>query len=313
AGSWFEHLRSHFAWWKLILARLGYDSIRWLLPREIRRGRRPVEVFTNFRQDLQAVAKARGLNLSKVTDRTQWLKPHVYPGLPVITYNAWQMEFPHAPAAELAYVGPMVQRQRVEGRVTDAEYQAWEAFRTRQRDDPNRKLIYCSLGTFWSTDTSLLRRVIEVFQRRTEWDLVIGLGGKLTAKQLGCELPNVLVLDYAPQLEILEAADAAITHGGIGTINECIWYNVPMLVVSTGHVDQDGCAARIEYHQLGVTAPVDCEDVESLLARLLTEESIQANLRTMQRCFKAKETEQQHAQTVERLIGAPAPTRSAAT
>ena len=265
---------------------------------------RPVTYDTFRIEDLRAVAKSRGYDLAKEVDRDQWLRPFLYRHLPILVYNAWEAEFPHAPHPSNRYVGPMVHRQRREAQMSDDVGSAWRAFRDRR--DPSRPLVYCSLGSFWSADEPFLRKVLDAFAARPEWDLVLGLGGKLRSDALAPVPPNALVLGFAPQLEVLELADGAITHGGITTINECIQLGVPMVVYSTGHVDQDGCAARLRYHRLGVVADKDTDDAKAIernVERALTDPEIRGNVLSMREHFKRYEKEDALVEAVEEVAG----------
>ncbi len=236
------------------------------------------------------MARARGFPFSRETDRGHWLRPHVYGRKPVLCFNAWEMELPHRRWPGVHYVGPMVHVGRQEA-LLDADSAArWSRFVARREGDAAaRPLVYCSLGTYWSMDRVFLRRVLDVFETRPDWDLVLGLGGKLEAEALAPLPGNALVLDFAPQLEVLRRADCAITHGGITTINECIELGVPMVVYSTRHVDQNGCAVRVAHHGLGVVGDKDVDDAEVMagkIERALTDPTIRRNVHAMRELFR---------------------------
>ena len=276
------------AWWRLRLETLHLEwrqgLARW------RQGDllRPVPYETFRFADLKALARSRGLRLRRITSRSHWLRPTLYQRLPILCFNAWEMEFPHRPHPNLHYVGPMVDPRRREAQVDAASAASWRSFERRRRlQAGDRPLVYCSLGTFWSADRAFLGRVLEAFERREDWDLVLGLGGKLRAEALGPVPANVLAVDFAPQLEVLESADCAITHGGITTLNECVFYEVPMVVYSTRHVDQDGCAARVAFHGLGIVAGRDDDSrtLERNVARALRDPALRRNLAAMRRHF----------------------------
>src|SRR5262249_727370 len=62
---------------------------------------------------------------------------------------------------------------------------------------------------------------------------------------------NILVAPYLPQLELLKRSALVITHGGLGTIKECIEAAVPIIVFPQGW-DQTGNMARVAYHGIGI-------------------------------------------------------------
>jgi MGT family glycosyltransferase len=207
----------------------------------------------------------------------------------------------------------MIARDRIEVRSAGTAEGEWDRFReSRSTTEGTRPLLYCSLGSHWSVDQGFLRKVLDVFVRRPGWDLVLGLGSKLDPEAMGPVPENALVLSWAPQLEILAVADGAITHGGITTINECIAYSVPMLVYSTEHVDQNGCAARIEYHGLGVVGDKNGDsphDIERNIERLLSDSTIRENVSAMNRRLTEVERSGVAVSTVESLVGLGATAR----
>ncbi|MEM7355786.1 MAG: nucleotide disphospho-sugar-binding domain-containing protein [Acidobacteriota bacterium] len=294
------------AWWRLRLETLHME-LRQAWSR-FRRGDLlpPVPYDTVRYADLRALARDRGLPLRRIVSRAHWLRPALYRNLPVLCFNAWEMEFPQSPHPNLHYVGPMIARQRRETQIDPASTERWQRFRDQR--DPGRPLIYCSLGTYWSADEAFLRRVLDVFDRRNDWDLVLGLGGKLAAEALAPLPSNALVLDFAPQLDVLEIASCAITHGGITTLNECVALQVPMVVYSTHYVDQDGCAARIAFHGLGLVANKDrdsSQDLERNVERALSEPNLRRNLAAMRRHFDAYERSNAAVRLIERVAADP--------
>ena len=65
-------------------------------------------------------------------------------------------------------------------------------------------------------------------------------------------------------LKVLPYADLSINHAGIHSINECIEYAVPMLVYSGKRSDQNGCAARVHYHKLGIMGDKDKDTAQNI-------------------------------------------------
>jgi zeaxanthin glucosyltransferase len=230
----------------------------------------PISYSTASRAALRSVARQSGFDLRRSTRTRQWLRPHGYQHLPVLTTNLRELDFGAGAPDNWHYVGPMVDVRRSEASAGDDDMRSWIAARDQHRRQPDRPLIYCSLGSYWAADLRLLEQVVAVFASRPEWDLVIGMGGRGDVAQLGNLPPNVTALSWAPQAEVLAEADAAIVHGGNASLNECVWFGVPMLVCSTGHLDQNGVAARVAHHGVG-RACDGRRATESDLARLLDE------------------------------------------
>lgn len=269
-----------------------------------RRRFRPISIKTYHRGDLKAVAKFNEIDFLRETDRCQWVKPHLYRHYKVVCFNVWEMELPHQKPDGIEYVGPMIQRERKDVAIEPAEKQHWRLFEKGVRAK-GLKLVYASLGTFWAADQELLRSIITVFKKQQDWALVLGLGGRLDRAELGLFPVNVLAMNYAPQVEVLQKADAAITHGGATTINECLDAGVPMLVCSTGKVDQDGNAIRIEHHGVGRLLREGhrkSEDILRELKTVLTDQDIRERVKSMQGVLRRYEERGDAVELVERVL-----------
>jgi UDP:flavonoid glycosyltransferase YjiC (YdhE family) len=131
--------------------------------------------------------------------------------------------------------------------------------------------------------------------------LVLAVGSKLLA-QLNMEygvgtqqstLPNnVALFDWVSQLDIVKAADVVFIHGGLATIKESIWEQVPIVIVPLGK-DQRDNALRIK--RTGVGVATDVADLSPLdLRKLLTQATsstwIRQSLARMKTIFQAAET-----------------------
>ena len=101
---------------------------------------------------------------------------------------------------------------------------------------------------------------------------------------------NVQPVAHAPQLALLRHSSAAITHGGLGTINECLFFAVPMVAVPIGW-DQPGNAARLERQSLGLRLSLRRARPAQLVAaidRALTDSSLRATMQARSRQFRAE-------------------------
>lgn len=225
---------------------------------------------------LRHLADEVGFPFRAEVDPDQWLLPFSYRSLPVLCLNARELDLPHAPPPGYHHVGPMIASQRREpgGQSVPPELEALLAERT----GPSRPLIYCAFGAFFQgDDVSFLRRVVDAVAEHPEWDVVIGLGGRIDAGRLGPLPAHVRAYAWVPQLRVLERADCAVVHGGISTLNECVHFGVPMLVYPFKRVtDQEGNAARVIFHGLGLVGDRDADDAAQLrrqIERLLGDRS----------------------------------------
>ncbi|MGB3669455.1 MAG: nucleotide disphospho-sugar-binding domain-containing protein, partial [Phormidesmis sp.] len=119
-------------------------------------------------------------------------------------------------------------------------------------------------SSFKAGSKPFLQQVIAAVANRPEWDLVVGLGGRLDPKQLGPLPNNVYAFSWTPQLQVLAQADCAIINSGPHSIAECIHFGVPMLVYSLAHACQNGSAARVKYHGLGIVGSLQTDQAADI-------------------------------------------------
>ncbi|HZN92761.1 MAG TPA: nucleotide disphospho-sugar-binding domain-containing protein [Myxococcales bacterium] len=165
-------------------------------------------------------------------------------------------------------------------------------------------LIYCSLGSqsgTWARGRLwFFQQVAEAAGHRPHWDVVLAVGGHLDTRPL--HAPNVLCVEYGPQIGLLRRATAMITHAGFNSVKECIYFGVPMLVTPFLN-DQPGIAARVVHHGLGVRAfpeSITAGELLRLLDGLLADPGYRQRMASMSRIFRAAEDEGRSVEVIER-------------
>ncbi len=254
---------------------------------------------------LHLLARDSGFDFRRETDDRQWLMPFTYRRLPVLSLHALEFEFPHRPPAMVDYVGPMLLETRSDGRITDAVRAELAAIFDRLHGG-KRRLIYAGFGSFFSTDLGFLRRLLDAVAVRSDWDVVISLGGRVSPSDLGPLPEHVHAFDWLPQLEVLRHADVAVTHGGINTIDECVLFGVPMVVYCGFETDMAGNTSRIVHHKIGIAGDQHQDSprvIREHIDRLLHEPRFKSNVQRLQAHYAAYEDERVAEQTVDSLLG----------
>ena len=169
-------------------------------------------------------------------------------------------------------------------------------------------LIYASLG-------SLVNRFVDVFEKIAaaceglDAQLVISLGGSATPESLPNLAGNPLVVEYAPQLEILQKATLTITHAGMNTTLECLSNAVPMVAIPIAN-DQPGVAARIAWTGAGAAIPLKRLTVPRLrtaISQVLTQPSYKQNALRLQKAIKRAGGVTRAADIIERAVSTGKP------
>lgn len=154
-----------------------------------------------------------------------------------ISQSIREFEFPRKSLADtFHFVGPLV----------DERARPDVDFPFNDLDD--RPLIYASMGTLQNRLGEVFRTIVEACDG-IGLQLVVSFGG--ADLDIRSELPDwPVVVDYAPQLELLRRASLTITHAGMNTVLESLANGVPMVAIPVAN-EQPGIASRISYARVG--------------------------------------------------------------
>lgn len=130
-----------------------------------------------------------------------------------------------------------------------------------------RPLIYGSIGTLQEERSDMFRVMAEACSS-LHAQLVLSLGHP--DSQQSRELPgDPLVVNYAPQLELIKRGAVTITHSGMNTSQQSLCFGVPIVAIPLAH-DQPAIAARIARTGAGIVIPPGALTVEKLRSALRT-------------------------------------------
>ncbi|MDE6593067.1 MAG: hypothetical protein K2K57_08395 [Oscillospiraceae bacterium] len=110
-------------------------------------------------------------------------------------------------------------------------------------------LIYISLGTIVNNAAAFYKKCIRAFEHENV-QVIMSIGSLVSKDSLGKIPDNFSIYPFVPQLEVLENTDIFITHGGMNSVTESLYYGVPMIVIPF-MTDQPLNAKRIEELHLG--------------------------------------------------------------
>ncbi len=113
-------------------------------------------------------------------------------------------------------------------------------------------VVYASLGTLLQGAKPRSFEAIAKVCAGRGAQLVITLGGAAGARDALRALPgDPIVVDYAPQLDLISRSTLVITHGGLNTVLESLSYGVPLVTMPIAF-DQPGVCARVKRSGAGV-------------------------------------------------------------
>ena len=157
----------------------------------------------------------------------------------IYTLRDFQPEEACFPETNYHFVGPAV------------DDRAEEPFSFEKSGNP---LVYISFGTLMHADKCFWKKLIAAFAgKRVE--VVCSVGSEKLVRALGDLPSNVRAFAKVPQLTLLSRATLFVTHGGMNSVNEALYYGVPMIVLPFG-LDQPLVGRELQRRKLGrVIAP----------------------------------------------------------
>jgi zeaxanthin glucosyltransferase len=145
-------------------------------------------------------------------------------------------------------------------------------------------LVYASMGTLQNGIEAVFSAIAQAVTR-PGMQLVLSIGDSVDAKQISSLPANCIVVNRAPQIELLKRSALCITHAGLNTVLECLTQGVPMVAIPVTN-DQPGVAARIAYTKTGAYVPIQemtASRLSALIEEVLTNPKYRQNANNMKR------------------------------
>jgi len=196
----------------------------------------------------------------------------------------------HLPAA-FCYAGPFI----------DAGARPVISFPWERLD--SRPLVYASLGTTRKCEPIIFRWIAEACDGLGV-QLVISLGGRRDPSLFQDLRGNPLVVQEAPQLELLERAAAVITHAGPNTVFESLTFGKPMVAIPTVF-DQPVIAARLAQRKAAVVLPsgkLSARHLRAALKNILEDRAYREAAKEMQTEIRSLNGLERAADCIETML-----------
>jgi zeaxanthin glucosyltransferase len=208
------------------------------------------------------------------------------------------VDFPRKQSKHLLYTGPFSI-----SRATPKVGFPWQ-----QLD--GRALVYASMGTLQNGQDRLFK-IIALACSGVDVQLVMSLGGgPIMPYALGSLPGNPIVVHYAPQRELIERSAVVISHCGVHTVLEALWYGVPIIAIPIAN-DQLGMAARVDYAGVGkVISPrrLSARRLRGALVGILSSAKYKQSAQTLQGKIRTSGGAQRAAEIIEKLLCESRPT-----
>jgi MGT family glycosyltransferase len=162
--------------------------------------------------------------------------------------------------------------------------------------------LFISLGTMLNRRLDFYAACYEAFAN-TRWQVVLS-SGSADLGSLGKPPANFIVRARVPQLEVLSRARLFLTHGGMNSTMEGLWYGVP-LVVFPQMLEQAYTAGRVEELGLGRwirTGKPSAQELRETVEAVDTQPSYRERLREFQPLVREAGGHVRAADAIERFL-----------
>jgi MGT family glycosyltransferase len=147
-----------------------------------------------------------------------------------------------------------------------------------------RTTLYISLGTVFNNQAAFYNMCFAALKDEP-WQVVLSTGRRLDPTILDPIPANFLVRPQVPQLEVLQQTSLFVTHCGMNSTMESLYYGVPMVGVPQ-MAEQMVTARRIQEFGLGTALDKNTLTVEQLHATIkavLSNADTRTNVQAMQK------------------------------
>jgi MGT family glycosyltransferase len=165
-------------------------------------------------------------------------------------------------------------------------------------------IVYASMGTLQNGLVEVFRSITQAAIRLKELQFVLAVGGQLDPDELGAVSANVVVVNHAPQIEVLKRSSLCITHAGLNTVLESLASGVPMVALPVTN-DQPGVAARIANKKVGIVIPphqASPEKFVTAVTQVLEDPTFRHNVQRMQKAIRSADGLSSAAAVLERAF-----------
>ncbi|XQY92239.1 macrolide family glycosyltransferase [Metabacillus sp. HB246100] len=173
-----------------------------------------------------------------------------------------------------------------------------------QAEKKSSKVIYISLGTVLNKRLDFYQNCMKAFSE-TQYEVIMSVGEKIDVKSLGGIPDNFTVKNRVDQLSVLKKADVFITHGGMNSVNESLYYGVPM-VVYPFHSEQKLVADRIVELQVGIQLKRNrLNDLQKTIKTVLSDSKYSVNAKSFSNDFKSSGGPKEAVRVIMKKIQTP--------
>jgi MGT family glycosyltransferase len=92
------------------------------------------------------------------------------------------------------------------------------------------KVVYISMGTINNDCLEFYKKCLAAFAGEN-MKVVLSVGKKVDISSFQNIPANFIIKEYLPQLEVLKISDIFVSHGGLNSVSEALYFGVPVIAI----------------------------------------------------------------------------------
>ena len=156
---------------------------------------------------------------------------------------------------------------------------------TEKIEKKRDKLIYISMGTVNNDMMPFYKACISALAN-TDYQVIMSVGNLVSIEDFGKLPENISIFSYVDQIAVLEKADVFVSHCGMNSVSESLYFEVPLVMLPQTS-EQKGVAERVL--QLGAGIKLDKLDgalVLNAINKILSDSTYKKNAKKIAESFK---------------------------
>lgn len=152
--------------------------------------------------------------------------------------------------------------------------------------------IYISLGTVNNNYKDFYKNCFEALKDE-KIRVIMSVGEDIDMNEI-CNIPNNFIVEkFVDQIAVLQVADVFITHCGMNSVNEALYFGIP-LILFPQTTEQYGVANRVKELKAGIFLEnSNIENIRNIVKEVLNDKNIKENALkisdSLKNCGGAKE------------------------
>ena len=147
---------------------------------------------------------------------------------------------------------------------------------TQSIEKTRKKLIYISMGTVNNNLLSFYKTCLSAFENMP-YQVILSVGNLVSLNEFGKLPEHISVFSHVDQIAVLKKADIFISHCGMNSVNESLYFGVPLIMLPQTS-EQSGVAERVSQLGAGIRLhKPDADAIRNTVEKIFAESSYKQN------------------------------------